>query len=148
MENVLDEGKLLACGDVLDEGKISTCAKSPWWSKNLGLLKSSLIVEKKIALSLLKMKSSNKTNAGVETIKTINSFFVFCFCKNCSQSSPSEQPLSLNSFIQQNVDDMYLVIYMWYICWCISCIWFVWCIWWYIIIYWMICLMIFYDIWR
>ena len=42
----LDERKLLACGNLLDEGKISTCVKPPRWSKNIGLLKSSLIVEK------------------------------------------------------------------------------------------------------
>ena len=74
------------------------------------------------------MKSSNKINAGVETIKisisksgvktqltrlfAVDRINVFCFCKNRSQSSPLQQPLSLNSFIQQNIDAMYLVIHM------------------------------------
>ena len=46
VENFLDGGKLLACDNFPDKGKISTCAKPPWWSKNIGLLKSSFIVEK------------------------------------------------------------------------------------------------------
>ena len=44
VENVLDERKLLACDNFLDEEKISTCAKPPWWNKNIGLLKRSFIV--------------------------------------------------------------------------------------------------------
>ena len=62
VENLLDEGKLLACDKFLDEEKISICAKPPWWSKNIGLLKSFIYCGKTIALSLLEMKSSNETN--------------------------------------------------------------------------------------
>ena len=46
VENFLDEGKLLACDNFPDKAKISTCTKPPWWNKNIGLLKSSFIVEK------------------------------------------------------------------------------------------------------
>ena len=45
-EKVLYVGKLLACGNFLEEEKIFACVKPPWLSKNLGLLKHFLIVEK------------------------------------------------------------------------------------------------------
>ena len=37
---------------------------------------------------------------------------IYFYGKNHSQSSPLEQPLSLNSLIQQNINDMYLMMYM------------------------------------
>ena len=82
VENFLNKGKILACGEkFLDNEKIFACGKLPWWQKNFCLWKTffmkenSWLVEKLfycgkiIALSLLKMNLSNKTNASVGTSK-------------------------------------------------------------------------------
>ena len=73
--------KPLLVESFLDEQNIFAWGKLPLWRKNLWLCKTFLMKEnswlvekfcycgKIIALSLLKMKPSNKTNASVETIK-------------------------------------------------------------------------------
>ena len=109
----------------LDEQNIFAWGKLPLWRKNLWLCKTFLMKEnswlvekfcycgKIIALSLLKMKPSNKTNAGVET--------KYLFLNQ-------EQKLNLLVFLSWTDSLLYMLIYLMYL----VCFW---CIWWYMLWY-------------